>query len=199
VLAKPLLQRPTISRTFPKGQPRPSPKGSSGPASQALPFWSYSMGNIQNIYVAVVDDDEGVCRSMSRLLRAAHFQPVTYPSAEAFLADTKHPKFDCLVLDIQLEGMSGLDLSQRLSTARDATPVVFITAYDDPEVRAQAEASGCAGYFRKTDSGTDVLAAIGRSIGLGKKTWCQSGVELAGDGWQWDGCERRDQWKGQTQ
>ena len=124
------------------------------------------MSSTRNIYIAVVDDDESLCRSMSRLLRAAHLQPITYPSAEAFLADTKHPKFDCLVLDIQLKGMSGLDLSQRLSAVKDTTPVIFITAHDDPEVRAQAEASGCAGYFRKTDSGADVLAAIRRAISL---------------------------------
>ena len=126
----------------------------------------YSMSSTRNIYIAVIDDDESLCRSMSRLLRAAHFQPITYSSAEAFLADTKRPKFDCLVLDIQLKGMSGLDLSQRLSAVKDATPVIFITAHDDPEVRAQAEASGCAGYFRKTDSGADVLAAIRRAIGM---------------------------------
>jgi FixJ family two-component response regulator len=124
------------------------------------------MSSSQNIYVAVVDDDESVCQSFSRLLRAAHFQPITYSSAEAFLADKKHPKFDCLVLDIQLKGMSGLDLSKRLSAVKDGTPVIFITAHDDPEVRAQAKASGCAGYFRKTDSGTDVLAAIRRTAGL---------------------------------
>ena len=122
------------------------------------------MSSTRNIYVAVVDDDESLCRSMSRLLRAAHLQPIMYPSAEAFLADTKRPKFDCLVLDIQLKGMSGLDLSLRLSAVKDLTPVVFITAYDDPEVRAQAETSGCAGYFRKTDSGADVLVAIRRAI-----------------------------------
>ncbi len=119
--------------------------------------------NIHNIYVAVIDDDESVCRSFSRLLRAAHFQPISYSSAEAFLADTKHPKFDCLVLDIQLEGMSGLELSKRLAAVKDDTPVVFITAHDDPEVHAQAKASGCAGFFRKTDSGADVLAAIRRA------------------------------------
>jgi FixJ family two-component response regulator len=124
------------------------------------------MCSSQNIYVAVVDDDESVCRSLSRFLRAAHFQPITYRSAEAFLADTKHPKFDCLVLDVQLEGMSGLELSQRLSAVKDGTPVVFITAHDEPELRAQAETSGCAGYFRKTHSGADVLAAIRRAIGL---------------------------------
>jgi FixJ family two-component response regulator len=120
----------------------------------------------QNIYVAVVDDDDSVCHSMSRLLRAVHFQPITYSSAEAFLADKKHPRFDCLVLDVQLKGMSGLDLGRRLSAVKDETPIIFVTAHDDPEARAQAEAAGCAGYFRKTDSGADVLAALRRAIGL---------------------------------
>jgi len=122
------------------------------------------MASHQNIYVAVVDDDESVCRSLSRLLRAAHFQPIAYLSAEAFLADAKHPKFDCLVLDIQLGGISGLELSQRLSAVKDSTPVVFITAHDDPRVRAEAEASGCAGYFRKTDPGALVLEAITKAV-----------------------------------
>lgn len=120
------------------------------------------MSTTTNIYVAVVDDDESLRRSLSRLLRAAHYQPIAYASAEAFLADLKHPKFDCLVLDIQLEGMSGLELKKRLSTINDVTPVVYITAHDDPEVRVQAEKTGCAGFFRKTDSGADVLAAIRR-------------------------------------
>ena len=117
-------------------------------------------------YIAVIDDDESLCRSMSRLLRAANFHPVTYSSAEAFLTDTKRPRFDCLVLDIQLQGMSGLDLRRRLSAVKSPTPIVFITAHDDPGMRAEAEASGCAGYFRKTDSGADVLAAIHRTINL---------------------------------
>jgi FixJ family two-component response regulator len=67
----------------------------------------------ENIYVAVVDDDESLCRSFSRLLHLAGFHPVTYSSAEAFLADDKHPKFDCLLLDIQLPGMTD-ELSRRL-------------------------------------------------------------------------------------
>jgi FixJ family two-component response regulator len=122
------------------------------------------MSSNQIIYIAVVDDDESVCHSLSRLLRAAHLQPITYPSAEAFLADKKHPRFDCLLLDIQLKGMSGVELNRRLAGVKDSTPVIFITAHDDPEARVQAEASGCAGYFRKTDSGADVLAAIHRAI-----------------------------------
>lgn len=124
------------------------------------------MSSTPIIYVAVVDDDESVCRSMGRLLRAARLQPIAYSSAEAFLEDAKHPRFDCLVLDIQLPGMSGLELRARLGAVRDATPVVFITAHDEPGIRVQAEASGCVGYFRKTDPGADVLAAIRRAVGL---------------------------------
>jgi FixJ family two-component response regulator len=119
-----------------------------------------------NIYVAVVDDDENVSRSLGRLLRAAHFQPITYNSAEALLSDRKHPKFDCLVLDIQLAGMSGLELSQRLAAVKVSTPIIFITAFDDPGVRAKAEALGCAGYFRKTHPAEDIIAAIRRAVGL---------------------------------
>lgn len=114
------------------------------------------------IYVAVVDDDENLCSSLGRLLRAAGIQPITYASAEEFRADTKHPKFDCLVLDIQLGGMSGIELAQRLVAEGGHTPIIYITAHDDPETRAEAEAVGCAAYFRKTDPGADVLEAIRR-------------------------------------
>jgi len=114
------------------------------------------------IYVAVVDDDERLCQSYSRLLRAAGLQPITYLSAEAFLADKKQPQFDCLVFDVQLGGMSGIELSRQLTAAGGRTPCIFITAHDDPEARAAAEAAGCAAYFRKTDSGADVLEAIRR-------------------------------------
>ncbi len=123
------------------------------------------MNSARNIYIAVIDDDSSVCLAMSRLLRAAGYQPISYGSAENFLTDTHRPKFACLVLDIQLNGMSGLELRSRLIAVKDVTPVVFITAQDNPEIRAQAEAAACAGYFRKTDSGSDVLAAINRAVG----------------------------------
>ncbi|HOX55269.1 MAG TPA: response regulator [Verrucomicrobiota bacterium] len=118
------------------------------------------------VYVAVVDDDESVCRSFARLLRIAGLQPVTYASAEALLQDTKRPRFDCLLLDIQLGGISGLELGQRLAAVQDATPVIFITAHDEPEVRARALATGCAGYFRKTDPGGQILETIRRAAGV---------------------------------
>ena len=116
-----------------------------------------------NTYVAVVDDDRSICLSFSRLLRAAGIQPITYSSAEAFLADTKRPQFDCMVFDVQLSGMSGIQLAQTLAAAEGPhPPVIYITAHDDPETRASAEASGCAAYFRKNESGADVLETIRR-------------------------------------
>lgn len=123
---------------------------------------AFPMDLPSNIYIAVVDDDESLCRSLGRLLRAAGIHPVTYLSAEAFLADDKHPRFDCLVLDIQLGGISGIELQRRLVAVGEKTPVIFITAHDDPEIQAEALALGCVAYFRKTDSGSEVLDAIRR-------------------------------------
>ena len=116
-------------------------------------------------YVAVVDDDESVCRSLARLLRASGIQPVTYGSAEAFLADKKRPQFDCMVFDVQLGGMSGIELARAIADSpTHRAPVIYITAHDDPETRASAEATGCAAYFRKNESGADVIEAIRRLV-----------------------------------
>ena len=119
------------------------------------------------IYVAVVDDDEELCRSFGRLLRAAGFQPITYASAEALLADTKHPQFDCLVLDIELSGISGIELAERLLATGCSTPFIFITAHEDLNARARAQVPGAAAYFRTTDSGADVLDVIRRCVSAG--------------------------------
>lgn len=116
------------------------------------------------IYIAIVDDDESLCRSLGRLLCASGMQPVTYLSAEDFLADTKRPKFDCLVLDVQLGGMSGIELQRTWNSGKEGTPVVFITAFDDARAREQAVALGCAGYFRKTDLGSEVIEAIRHAV-----------------------------------
>jgi FixJ family two-component response regulator len=112
------------------------------------------------ISVGIVDDDENLRRSFARLLRAAGMQPFTYASAEAFLTAASRPYFDCLVLDVQLPGITGLKLCEQLSAQGNETAVLFITAYDDADVRKKAYALGCVGYFRKSDSGRDVLNAI---------------------------------------
>ena len=115
-----------------------------------------------NTYIAVIDDESSLCISLSRLLRLAHFQPISYSSAEEFLADEKRPRFDCLVLDIKLGGMSGLELFRQLATEKSHAPVIFITAFDDPELQAEAGALGCAGFFRKTTPGAEIIEAIRR-------------------------------------
>jgi FixJ family two-component response regulator len=122
------------------------------------------MSTTETLYVAVVDDDESFCRSLSRLIRAAGMQPIAYASAEAFLADGKHPLFDCLVLDVHLGGISGIELGQRLVAEGRVAPFIFLTAHDDSDTRARAAAAGCAAFFRKTDSGHAVLDAIRRVI-----------------------------------
>ncbi len=117
-----------------------------------------------NLYVGVVEDDEGQRRALTRLLRAAGMQPIAYSSAEEFRADVKQPRFDCLVLDVQLPGMSGIDLRDQLATEGISTPVIFLTAHDDPRARREALAGGCAGYFLKTSSGSELLEAIRREV-----------------------------------
>ena len=120
------------------------------------------MSNTGRLYVAIVDDDENFCRSLGRLLRAAGMQPITYASAEAFLTDAKHPLFDCLVLDVHLGEISGIELGQRLVAEGRYTRFICITAHEDPETRALAEAAGCAAFFRKIDPGAAVIDAIRR-------------------------------------
>jgi FixJ family two-component response regulator len=130
--------------------------------STARDVQCYVMVNqkVGNLRVGLVDDDESLCRSLARLLRVAGMQPTTYLSAEAFLAEPFRSRFDCLVLDVQLPGISGVELRDRLAELGDATPVLFVSAHEDPRVRVDALAGNCAGFFCKTDPGTKLLAAI---------------------------------------
>jgi len=122
------------------------------------------------IYVAVVDDDASFARALGRLLRAAEFEVRTFPSAEAFLASTTLPPPDCLVLDIQLGGMSGVELQQRLHELGDQTPIIFVTAHDAPEVRSEAVQAGCVAYLRKPVASRALLEAVARALRPGDQT-----------------------------
>ena len=115
-------------------------------------------------YVAVIDDDESICRSLSRLLQGAGLSPISYRSAEDFLDDRMRVPFDCLVVDVQLEGMSGVELNRRLAACQIHTPVIYITSHDDPKVREDALDAGAIAFFRKTDAGDEILAAIRKAI-----------------------------------
>ena len=122
------------------------------------------MSGAEKINIAVVDDDASLCHAMDRLLRAAGFQPFTYSSAEAFLQDGKRVRPDCILLDIQLGGMSGFELQSLLAASGSSTPIIFITAYDDPETREQARQTRCSAYLHKNDPGEVVLEAIRRAV-----------------------------------
>jgi FixJ family two-component response regulator len=111
-------------------------------------------------HIAVIDDDESYCRSVVRLLRAADYRTMTYPSAEAFLADENRPAFDCLLLDIAMDGLSGLDLQRRMAAAGSRTPVIFVTAHDDTITRDVAESLGCAAFISKVEPTGALLATL---------------------------------------
>jgi FixJ family two-component response regulator len=112
--------------------------------------------------IAIIDDDEGSCRSLSRLLRHAGFQPLTFLSAEAYLAAPRASHLSCLLIDIQLGHTSGIALHRQLLSQGDHTPVIYITAHDNPSVRVEAMSSGCAGFFLKSDAGSAIIEALRR-------------------------------------
>jgi FixJ family two-component response regulator len=114
--------------------------------------------------IAVVDDDDSFARAMGRLLRASGFAVHTYASSEAFLAAPPHPAPDCLVLDIQLGGISGVELQQRLRELGDLTPIIFVTAHDAPEVRDEAVQAGCVAYLRKPVASRILLEAVSKAM-----------------------------------
>ena len=98
------------------------------------------------------------------MLRMAGYQSVAFHSAEEFLADRTRRHFTCLLVDIQLGGMSGLEMQRQLVAAGDRTPVIFITAHAEPEARAEALDWGCVGFFAKTDEGERLLRAIDKIV-----------------------------------
>lgn len=113
--------------------------------------------------IAIIDDDQSLRSSLGRLLYIAGFQPVLFSSAEEFLADPARTHLHCLLVDVRLGGMSGLALHERLIAEGCPLPVIYITAQDDPAVRVEALHRECAGFFRKSDPGDDIIAAVTRA------------------------------------
>jgi len=115
-------------------------------------------------YIALVDDEARVRTALIRLLRLADFEVSAFPSGEAFLAslDARHP--DCVILDMRMPGLSGLDVQARLRAARIRIPVVFMTAADDPALEQAAQEAGGAWLLRKPFSDAELLHAIGSAL-----------------------------------
>ena len=107
----------------------------------------------QPLTVAVVDDDEAVRDALSNLLASLDLGVATFASAEAFLASPACRDAACLIADVQMPGMSGLDLQRHLSESGNRLPVILITAFPQEHVRRQAEAEGAFGFFAKPFEG----------------------------------------------
>ena len=110
--------------------------------------------------VSVIDDDESVRESLPDLLRQFGFAAVAFASAEAFLESQLVGRTQCLVLDVAMPGMSGLDLQQELTRRRWEIPIVFITATGDPTIRPRVLALGAVACLSKPFSEPALLHAL---------------------------------------
>jgi FixJ family two-component response regulator len=117
--------------------------------------------------VSVVDDDESVREALPDLLREFGFAVEAFASAEAFLASGAISRTKCLVLDIRMPGMSGLDLQRELVQRRQTIPIVFITAHGDETLRPRLIAAGAVDCLLKPFSETALLDAVNAALGRG--------------------------------
>ena len=108
--------------------------------------------------IAIVEDDTGLNQAIVRLLQAAGFKPFAFTCAEELLATDIASRVDCLVLDLHLPGISGLELHHQLSQTGNSPPAIFITAHDDPKTRMQACTAGK--YLVKPFVGQKLLQLI---------------------------------------
>jgi len=114
--------------------------------------------------VFVVDDDLSVRQGLERLLRTVGWKVETFASAQEFLAHRKENVPSCLVLDVGLPGLSGLDLQKRILEANREIPIVFITGYKDVPTSVRAMKAGAVEFLVKPFSEQDLLGAIEQAI-----------------------------------
>jgi FixJ family two-component response regulator len=110
--------------------------------------------------VFVVDDDVSVRESLESLIRCEGWQPETFASAREFLACPRAPVPNCLVLDVSLPGLNGLDLQKRVAIERTDMPIIFITGYGDVPMTVQAMKAGAVEFLTKPFKDDVLLAAI---------------------------------------
>src|ERR1700678_3050057 len=114
--------------------------------------------------VFVVDDDVSVRESLELLIRCEGWQPETFASAQEFLARPRGLVPSCLVLDISLPGLSGLDLQKHVAVERPDMPIIFITGYGDVPMTVQAMKAGAVEFLTKPFSDDALLSAIRQAL-----------------------------------
>ncbi len=112
--------------------------------------------------IAIVEDDPAMRKSLERLLQANGYETLAFASAEEFLQSAIVDGAIGLVLDINLGGVSGIELRRRMVAANSALPVVFITAYDDEVTRRKALAVGCVDYLQKPFDSNRLIESLER-------------------------------------
>ena len=110
--------------------------------------------------VSVVDDDESVRDSTNTLLRSAGYRVATFESGELFLESDTLSETECLVLDMRMPGMDGLELQRRLSISDAGVPIIFVTAHDDKRSRQLAIDGGASDFFQKPFPASKFLDAV---------------------------------------
>jgi FixJ family two-component response regulator len=110
--------------------------------------------------VAVVDDDASICEALESLLRSVGLRAMVYASAEDFLQSARLQDTACLIVDVHLPRMSGLELQRQVATADGRLPVIFITAHEDAGTRERALRAGAVAFLYKPFSDEALLSAV---------------------------------------
>ena len=110
--------------------------------------------------ISIVDDDESVRNALKSLIDSVGFRAEVFDSGEKFLNSPVLSQTDCLITDVRMPGMSGLELQDRLSAAGRSIPIVFISAHEDKEARARGLRAGAIDFLQKPFSEDSLLGAI---------------------------------------
>ena len=117
--------------------------------------------------VYVVEDDESIRRAIGRQLRSVGYHALTFGSAEEFLDSASGTGEGCLILDIRLPGMTGLELQEKLVSRGARYSVIFMTAHDNPQWQERAKKAGASAYLKKPFGDQSLLDAIQFACGKG--------------------------------
>ena len=118
--------------------------------------------------ISVIDDDESVRRATSRLIESFGFRAAAFESAEMFLTSGQLHETSCLIVDVRMPGMNGLQLQSRLAAADCRIPIIFITAYEDKESHRRAMQAGAAAFLAEPFTDEQLLQWIRSALGQEK-------------------------------
>jgi FixJ family two-component response regulator len=116
--------------------------------------------------IAIVDDDNSVRESLQGLLRSMGYKVKVFASAEEYLNSEQLHETDCLILDVRMPGMTGLELQRRLRAQSVSTPIIFITAHGEERIRAQALGEGASAFLVKPLTEEMILGALNTVLGF---------------------------------